>query len=282
MKAFAPTALSVMFGLGIASSAATASLVVDFDTDTNGSGSLATRTVFPNLDLSGNGDDDDSRVARAFTDVGRTPWSTGASYTGPTLYGGLVGESLGISNRNIAGYALTPFDVRYQTTGDGETGRLHMVLLFEANQTGLTFDTGPGGTSSMVLSGDNGGSINRFDALGEVRWVVRNGSDIFVSESLISNTVGGRVLDAEELADEMWAVYDPADGFAFNLTLNFDTPTSALTNMNAFGVMTYKEDFTPSRHWFQFREFKVSAIPEPASLALLAVGGMLLAGRRRG
>lgn len=162
---------------------AQSALVVDYDVDTNGTGSLAARTVFPNLDLDGDTLNDDSRVLRAFTDVGGTPWSTGAGYVGPTLFGGAIGESFNNPNRNFGDYGL--LNIRYQPNATNESGRVHMALIFDASQTGLTFDTGGSGTSSMTVFGNGGAGVNmtRFENLGDVRWLVRNGTSFYVSNT---------------------------------------------------------------------------------------------------
>jgi len=230
---------------------ASATLVVDFDPATYGTGTLrGGNPTAQTLDLDNDGTADDCRTTRAFTDPGETSWSTDKSatglYTGPTLYGGVVGEGINLKKQFDA-YALTSFAIRWQTNGTDQSGRLHIAVVFAADSDGLSFDTGEGGTSSMTIA-NNGGDLSRFDFLGDARWLVRNDTTYYVSQTTIANNSAGRTLDATELANEMWAVYSPEDAFDFNLSLSFDTATSSLTDMNAFGLITYKEDFTAVRH----------------------------------
>lgn len=289
MKYAAIAALAVM-GLGVVPSFA--GLVVNFDGSVQGSGSLASPVQQKDLELDGDADNLDSRVIRAFTNPGGAAWSTGGGYTGPALYGGFVHETLNKRDIGTAGYALTSsFDLRVQSNGTGTNseaivGRQAIAVVFDSAQTGLSFDN----TSYLSLTGDNAGGLSRLESVGEIRWLVRNGTTYYVSQTLFSNAnAAGRVLDATELASETWAVYNPADAFNFSLSLTFDTATSALTDLNAFGFSAYKSSFTGARHWLNFGEFKADAvpatvIPEPATLGMgvLGMAGLLLTrGRRR-
>jgi len=205
------------------------------DPITQGFGAKPSATV---VDLDGDGPDD-SQVKRDFTHPGESPWGVGDYFT---LFGGGIGQCLNSTSLTFGDYSLSStygFNLRYQTTGTGQSGRLHLALVFPASQQDLSFDLSPGSTSFMRISGDNDGSLGRFENLGAVRWLVRNGTDYYVSQSTITNTAGGRRLDAAELASEMWARYDPSAAFAFQLNLQFDTPTSQLTRLNAFGIVAY-------------------------------------------
>lgn len=278
-----PKTIGLLLSL-CAAPALQASLVVNFDTDTNGTGTLAARISQQNIDIDGDSLNDDSRQLFGFNNIGGASWSTGASYAGPALYGGFIGESLNVANRTTGDYGLSPFNLRWQPTGTNESGRLHIAVLFDAGGSFL-FDAGAAGTSFMQVSGNDGGAMPRFENLGQARWLVRDGSTLYVSQTLIANDAGGRVLDSAEMENQLWAVYSPADAYAFNLSLTFDTPTNAFSDLNAFGLITYKAENTAVRHWLSFTEFKVDAVavPEPATIALLlgfcALG--LAAARRR-
>jgi hypothetical protein len=263
--------MAVILGLAVllAAAPAFATLVVNYDVASYGTGTLAAYS-------SGN-DGTTWWNQRAFTDPGGTKWSSGAGYTGPALYGGIRGETQGGAKVGYDGYALTPFDIRYQTTTTGLTGRLEMALVFDSGQTGLRFD----GTSSLMLGRSGYTTLERFESLADVRWLVRNGSTYYVSQSLIANTTAGLTETSSELAGEMWAVYNPADAAAFSLSLTFDTPSSSLTNLNAFGVMTYKSSFSAVRSWLKFNQFHADAIiPEPATMSLLGLGAMAMLRRK--
>lgn len=256
-----------------------------FAPDTNSN--LANRTTNFNIDLSGNDEDDDSQVFFGFNDIGDTAWSTNTTGDYPyALYGGFIGETHGNSNRNLGTYSLNSsgFQFRYQPDNEGESGRLTIAIVFESSQTGLQFDS----NSYLRIGGGNtwqtDASLDRYENLGETRWLVRNGSTYYVSETQFNNSnAAGRLLDGADIAATNWAVYDPSDAFDFNLSLNFNTSSSSLTDLNAFGVITYKDALESNRKWLQFRQFEAVAIPEPGTLVLvgIALGSLLLFRRRR-
>ncbi|MGC9453914.1 MAG: PEP-CTERM sorting domain-containing protein [Phycisphaerae bacterium] len=154
--------------------------------------------------------------------------------------------------------------------GNPKVGDNHLVVYFEAAFAG-----------SYWLDSSSSMSIDtaRFESLGQVRWLVRNGSDFYVSQSLIS---GDTTLAGSDLVNEMWAAFDPVADVNFDAAgASFSTATGDLTDLNAFGLVTDKDELSGVRHWLEIRGFTVNAVPEPATLALLAIGGLGVAIRRR-
>ena len=202
------------------------------------------------------------------------------------LYGGFPGEAYNNPSRNTGTYALdtSGFQLRYQPNGTGETGRSTMALVFEASQGGLSFD----GDSFMRIGGgtvwQTDAALPRHENLGDTRWLVRDGSTYYVSETQFTNSADGRSLTGAEIAATNWAIFNPADAYAFNLALNFNVEASTFTDLNAFGVTTYKTAIDQGRTWLQFTQFEVVAVPEPTTVALfLGLGSLgLVMWRRRG
>lgn len=116
--------------------------------------------------------------------------------------------------------------------------------------------------------------------------VVADGSPTFI-ESPKSIPVGEWFrlrLTVENIADTAKATLE-----IFNSTSVFDDTTrlgtrtltfapGALTGAGEVGVITNLNGIGNTQDW---DDFTVTAIPEPASLGLLALGGLLIASRRR-
>jgi hypothetical protein len=244
--------------------------VAFYSTDTNSP--LAARTTNFNIDLDGDSVNNDSRVFFGFNNPGDAAWSSNTTGNFPyALYGGFMAESYGNPTRNLGTYALGAggFALRYQPDSAGESGRLTTALVFEASRDDLSFDS----NSFMRIGGGNvwqtDANLGRFDNLGSARWLVRNGSTYYVSETLVANSVDGRLLSGAEIAATNWAVYNPADAYAFNLNLNFNVASSTFEDLNAFGIMTYKTAIDTTRSWLEFTQFEVVAVPEPSTYAAL-------------
>ncbi len=277
--------LAIVAAVAMTAGWASGALVVNFDTESGVSG-LAARTMVQNQDLDGDSSNDDSYVYFGFNNPGGTAWSSVSGHY--ALYGGFRGEAFNNNNRNTGDYSMDAtngFYLRYQPNATGETGRVVMMPFFYAAPSPQPYKLTDAG-NYLQVSGNSNGAMGRFENFEQARWMVRNGTTFYVSQTSIANTnVGTRTLDSTELASEMWAVLDPASAYGFTIgTLNFNTPTSALNNLNGFGMFLYSPTPSQSRRWIGFTEFRVDAtpIPEPGSVGLLlGAGGLLMVMRRR-
>lgn len=256
---------AMALGLGV-NGAAGSILVLDYDAGTY-EGEFASTTHETGLDLGG-GENNDEFEMRAFSDT--DPWSVNNAPNEPLLFGGIRGEALN-RDSGFNDHDLTGRFVRYQPSGDQEA-RLRFIVAFEADMAGLQFD--------------NESSLTAIDArrenLGDAHWLVRDGDQYYVSESTFGG--GTSTIEGEDLLAERWALLDPVafiDDFADFETVVGDFEEQDFSDLNRFGYLSNQSEFSDARIWEALDGFQAHAIPEPASLALLGAGGLLLLRRRR-
>jgi PKD repeat protein len=296
MKTNPVVGVARLFGRALAASALAAALlsgsslafgqnttVVNFGGDYTSASNVFLRGTSPaavTSDVDGDGTADDSSVAYAFSTT--TPLSPTANYTGPLFYGGARGAVLNqtglqFGERQIVNNATTDaLGIRYQPN-TGLSGQFHAAIYFDkaqflngaSNATAVRFTTG----SSLALN------TPRFENLGTVRWLVRNGTQFYVSAATVASN--GSLTIASATDDGQWAPYDPATA------LNFDAAAATFTtqdfqNITAVGLLVDKDAYSAVRHWLQIRTFTASlqvitGLPTAAITATPASGAVPLA-----
>jgi len=123
----------------------------------------------------------------------------------------------------------------------------------------------------------------------ETRAVIRLGSDFYVSEDLGSFSQAD-VNDADDAGDDIvprtitdmsatdWFAYDPASNFT---NIGAAASLSDFTGLTGAGFLGRNANAGAEFRSMALSEFSVTLVPEPASLGLLAAGGLLMLGRRR-
>ncbi len=233
--------------------------VVTYGGDFTAANNVFFRGVSPaaaNADLDGDGAADDSSVTYPFSAT--TPLSPTANYTGPRFFGGIRGAALNqtgltFGERQIVNAGANDLiGLRYQPSSTAQ-GQLHLVLYFDkANFLG-------GGASAAVKFDHKSRlriATTRFENLGTVRWLVRDGTQFFVSEATVA--ANGALTFANNLDDGRWAPFDPA------ASLNFDAAAAVFAprdfqDLTAFGLVADKDAFTAARHWLSVSLFEVVA-----------------------
>lgn len=279
-------------------SVASAAIVVQYDSaNPQGSGSFPNPTVTV-LDLNGDNINDNLLLNPFSTTI---PLNNGVgTYTGPSIFGGLAGTVIGDGASSMDtqwdGRSLTAFSWRHQVS---LTGNVHSALFFKVDLGAYPLGVALDSTSWMGFSSVADGSVDglaRLENQGQARFLLWDvNGNFYVSQSLITDTANGRVLDGAELAVENWALWTVPTNID-STYLNFDAGTASFNistaQINAAGIagigfITDKDNYSAVRHWLEFSKFYVDAepavpvVPEPTSLALLACGGMMLAVRRR-
>lgn len=121
------------------------------------------------------------------------------------------------------------------------------------------------------------------------RWLLMNGSTIYMSQDTFSMDAGVRGIS--DFSTSLWAVYTPST--AGGTVLNFQPSSfSAIDFDNVQGVGFYSETWDGTDQIiagtgntnaaFNISDFAVNAVPEPSSVALTMVGGLLCFFRRHG
>jgi len=139
---------------------------------------------------------------------------------------------------------------------DPVTANVTMVTFWDKSDFRNGADNGAGSELSLP---------NLFSVFpGGYRWLVRNGPQYYVSQSSLGNNTLAAQLDLDEIAAEMWAAYNPVQGtydMDFDAaTAAFDTPSSALTDITAVGLIWDLNTYDGSRRWTSWGTFRAVAL----------------------
>lgn len=210
------------------------------------------------VDLDGDGADD-SRTGYPFSLA--TPFAAqGAHYFLQPLYGGAIGELTNSTDKKLADDKFKDFafsdtlSVRYQTSA-GQVSKLWMAFFVQK----ADFYNGGADHPVEFRSGSfmRLGNVSKFDALGQVRWLVRDGTAFYVSEATI--TPDADLTFASDGDDGNWAPFDPA------ANMDFDEAAAVFASMNFTDITAagiYVDGGVPldgKRRWLTFGRLEVGA-----------------------
>lgn len=232
-------------------------------------------------DYDAGGAPDDQARARLFSDA--VPWRVaqpGETGLSGTFYGGVAGIAYNdASPENFDDYDQSSdgdLSIRFQTS-DGTSRSFDMVMYWDK----ADFLNGYDAAGPISLDAD---SYFRFAAPyslpGATRWLVRDGTQFYVSEG----TIGSGViwLTGDALMDMRWEAFSPdgvdPTGLDFDAaSASWATGTADFADVTALGLIT-DSDFTGStREWVRMSSFS-AGLDAPTKLADLAPSVTVAAG----
>jgi hypothetical protein len=250
--------------------------VVVFDDSHFGAAWSATRfrnsegTYQSHQDVNGDGQNSGVRRHYAFSSHdGVENWTTpltpaGAlGVRGATVYGGIMAErnetaTSSLAFTNDSGFTTSGrLKVRFQNEMQA---RLDAAIFwteadFEGLGTGVSAYLGP--RARMAI-----GKVETFDALGQVRWLVRAGDQFYVSQRLVRNTDAERSFSGTALANGLWAAYHPAAPYALDFdadAADFSHSSLDLGPIQAVGLYLDSDNFNSRRASMEIGSFVFTA-----------------------
>ena len=144
-------------------------------------------------------------------------------------------------------------------------------------------------TATVAMTSDSSLSVtfgmeNITGSTSSARFVVQQGADLYISDTVSSlNTAGSTLTFNLDPSTSTWSSYSPGSTHA-SFAYAADTQTITLNDIRAVGVQF--EMSQPNANSFAaigVNDFTVTAIPEPGMAALLAAGmvGLVVGFRRR-
>lgn len=234
--------------------------LVDFDTPyvtstTNLRDQNESTTV---LDIDGDGFDDDARAGYSLIlPVGENPTETPLSpqngYTGPAFFGGLYADRLDTTSSSLADNKVTSTEmiIRSQPPSGVQT-KVHGVFFFPKSefsglQAGDVLDFAAGDSIDLDAPGWGGG--------GKLRFLVRDGTDYFVSQQEFNE--GGGLDFIQDIEDGLWALWTPPADMDFDpaavtfLDQNF-------SDITGLGFIVDTPNYNDGRFFFRVRDFRAN------------------------
>jgi PKD repeat protein len=215
------------------------------------------------LDLDLDGSTDDLRVEYPFsTSQVLSPTS---GYTGSPFYGAVRSDVLnatsfapsdsGVLNSGV----LDLLSQRLQPAATS-SARWHWTLFFDKTHFingGATQPVRFVSNSRLRLA-----NINNNERTGQLRWLVREGSQFYVSQSVMSVASNSSSLTfATDHQDSAWAEYNPSTELNFDANVANFLPRD-FTDITAAGFILDKDNYESARHWFNAGTYEfLGALP---------------------
>ena len=229
----------------------------------------------------------DNGTTRTWEYSATTPiLASGGTYAGPSIYGALQTTNATDGPTNFSNLLVDDRGANTDfitTLLNGPTnGDIVQGLVFFRRADFENFSAGPAisfdsnSSATLNVSGNQGAGSGRGP-----RIAVLNGTTWYVSSSLYQGFSG--TFSISNLSTENFAVYDPTGAPLDPTPGSFNVAGSTFTDIQGVGYYFFNGTTTSGQAGFSISGFNISglAIPEPSSMALLALGVFALAGRRR-
>lgn len=217
--------------------------------------------------------------------TGATALSPAANYSGPAFYGIIQnnssnGPAANISQtqvvNNAAGDTIT---VGWTSSSFTDKSVLGLVYIkqsdFLSYNTGtVTFDS----TSSISIAKPTGAGNNYY-----VKAAVLANGQWYLSSTSSANAQYSAGLTINNAATEMWGAYTATAASLSTLPSSYTTSGSSLTNITAVGYffLANRTGGSTGNSSVAVSDITFSAVPEPSTVLLFAIGGLFLLLRRR-
>jgi hypothetical protein len=188
--------------------------------------------------------------------------SPSSGYSGQPFYGGYAGDVY-FDDAQLLNDGSTDY-----VEVDGFKNDWYLLAVYKKPDfLGSPSSVTVGGASMLTADASTSDQIH-------VRFVLGEGGSYFVSDEVAVN--GGTGLYELSPAGASWSTYDPASDIT-----SYGTPgAKSFGEIDAVGVLVHGYDGWDTR--VRLHAFEADlVVPEPATVALLALGGLTLVGRRR-
>lgn len=225
------------------------------------------------LDLDGDLAEDDYLKGHTFS---ATEPISHSDVRGTALYGGLALQSIdgqaNLAERRIKNTG-NPDEISIRLQAEDAPGGALLRGLLYLDQSGFL-----GNAHSQRVTFGPGSALRvrtttHWDALGTTRWLIRDGTTFYVSETpaLITSRMTASLVFSSAATHGRWAIYDPAA----NPDLDFDQvaavfATHQFTDVTAIGLFFERDTYADSRAWLTIDAMEATGLIGPPAVATYA------------
>ena len=238
--------------------------IIEFGGDVLDGSQILGREFTYGADLDGNGGDSVELVPFTATPL----INETVGYRGPKFYGGFLAQTLNGStsvNPTVGGSGGDDtLNIEYNPGGLGTMNGFIFVdkadFVHGGDSATVTFDS----SSSLRLR-----EVARFQGFDDVRWLVRDGSNFYVSEQKPNASNGYTLTFASDTNDGNWASFDPYASYDFDEATTFQSRN--FTNITAVGLYLGRDIPDGDRQWLTIGGLDVYAKTAGANVPPIAV-----------